>query len=85
MKWFFLAPIAFYRRVISRFLPASCRFFPTCSAYAQEAIEVHGAFRGFMLSVRRICRCHPWNPGGVDSVPPRKHKTSSLSEERYDQ
>jgi len=84
MKWLLLWPIAFYRRVISPLLPASCRFFPTCSAYAQEAIKVHGALRGFVLSARRIGRCHPWHPGGVDLVPQRKNKTSSLPEEHCD-
>lgn len=84
MKWLLLWPIAFYRRVISPLLPASCRFFPSCSAYAQEAIKVHGALRGFVLSTRRICRCHPWHPGGVDLVPQLKNKTSSPSEEHRD-
>ena len=70
MKWLFLALVRFYRRVLSPVLPASCRFYPTCSAYAQEALETHGALRGGVLSVRRICKCHPWNPGGVDLVPP---------------
>ncbi len=50
-----------------------CRFHPTCSAYALEALEVHGAARGTSLAVRRIARCHPFNPGGVDHVPPRVH------------
>ena len=70
MKWLLLLLVRFYRRFISRLLPASCRFYPTCSAYAQEALEVHGAFRGGFLTVRRICKCHPWNPGGMDPVPP---------------
>lgn len=49
---------------------ARCRFLPTCSAYALEAVERHGAIRGSAMAVRRIARCHPWNPGGVDPVEP---------------
>ena len=69
MKWLLLLIVRFYRRFLSPLLPASCRFYPTCSAYAQEALTKHGAIRGSYLSVRRICKCHPWNPGGVDPVP----------------
>lgn len=49
-----------------------CRFLPTCSGYAVEAVRVHGALRGSWLAVRRVGRCHPWNPGGIDPVPPRE-------------
>lgn len=49
-----------------------CRFHPSCSSYALEALRVHGGLRGGWLAVRRVGRCHPWNPGGVDHVPPRK-------------
>lgn len=66
------APIRFYRKVISPLKPATCRFYPTCSAYALEAVEVHGALKGSWLAMRRIARCHPFNPGGIDLVPPRK-------------
>lgn len=65
-------PIIFYRKVISPLKPPTCRFYPTCSAYALEAIEVHGAAKGTWLAVRRIAKCHPFHPGGVDLVPPRK-------------
>jgi uncharacterized protein len=65
------APIVLYRRFISPYTPASCRFQPTCSAYAVEAIERHGVLRGGWLSTRRILRCHPFGPPpGPDPVPP---------------
>jgi putative membrane protein insertion efficiency factor len=58
-----------YRKVISPLYGQVCRFFPSCSAYALEAITVHGAVKGSWLAVRRLGRCHPWNAGGVDHVP----------------
>ncbi|MBE0008496.1 MULTISPECIES: membrane protein insertion efficiency factor YidD [unclassified Arthrobacter] len=58
-----------YRTVISPLYGPVCRFFPSCSAYALEAVTVHGALKGSGLAMRRICRCHPWNDGGVDHVP----------------
>lgn len=61
--------IAAYQRLLSPLLPRSCRFYPSCSTYAAEAIERHGAARGMMLAVRRILRCHPFHPGGHDPVP----------------
>ncbi|MGV9210435.1 membrane protein insertion efficiency factor YidD [Micromonospora sp. RB23] len=64
-----IAPIIAYRRWISPALPARCRFYPSCSAYAQEALVRHGAFRGAVLAVRRLLRCHPFHPGGHDPVP----------------
>jgi hypothetical protein len=71
------APIHFYRRFISPLTPPSCRFDPTCSAYALEAIRVHGPARGFVLSIQRILRCHPisWLGGssGFDPVPKHPH------------
>jgi uncharacterized protein len=61
--------IQFYRKGISPFLPPSCRFIPTCSAYGLEAIEKHGALRGGWLTVKRVLRCHPFCRGGYDPVP----------------
>ncbi len=62
-------PIRFYQCVISPFLPASCRFVPSCSAYAVEAVLQHGVFKGSTLALRRILRCNPLCPGGYDPVP----------------
>ncbi len=64
-----LAGIRFYSRAISPALPPRCRFYPTCSAYAAEAVERHGAARGTWLALRRLVKCAPWHPGGVDLVP----------------
>jgi len=61
--------IRFYQNAISPWLPAACRYYPTCSAYAIEAIERHGFLRGVMLAVKRILRCHPFHAGGYDPVP----------------
>jgi putative membrane protein insertion efficiency factor len=66
---FLLAVVGFYARAISPALPARCRFYPTCSAYAAEAIARHGALRGGWLALRRLVKCAPWHPGGVDLVP----------------
>lgn len=67
-----LGVIRVYQRLLSPLLGGRCRFHPTCSAYAAEAITEHGAGRGAWLAITRIARCHPWNPGGVDPVPERK-------------
>ena len=64
-----LGLIRFYSRAISPALPPRCRFAPTCSAYAAEAIATHGAARGSWLALRRLLKCAPWHPGGVDLVP----------------
>jgi hypothetical protein len=65
-----IAPVRAYRFFLSPWLGSACRFTPTCSAYAIEAIEQHGAAHGSYLAARRLLRCHPWCSGGVDPVPP---------------
>ena len=69
MKWVISFVIAVYQRLISPFIGPTCRFYPSCSQYAKEAVLKHGALRGVSLGIRRIARCNPWNPGGVDPVP----------------
>ncbi len=64
--------IVLYRRVISPFIPARCRFLPTCSAYGIEALKVHGFLTGSKLLLKRMGRCHPWGDSGHDPVPPTK-------------
>ena len=70
MKTVLKVAIRGYQLILSPLLGQNCRFYPTCSAYALEAIDTHGALRGSSLAVRRLCRCHPFHPGGVDPVPP---------------
>jgi hypothetical protein len=61
--------IRIYQKMVSPLFPPSCRFTPTCSSYAITSIERYGAMRGGWMAIRRISRCHPWNPGGFDPVP----------------
>ena len=63
-------PIRAYQLLLSPLLGPRCRFYPSCSTYAVEALRVHGPLRGTWLAARRLLRCHPWNPGGLDPVPP---------------
>jgi hypothetical protein len=70
MKTFVLALIRLYQRTLAQTLPPNqCRFYPTCSHYAYEAVERHGALKGSWLAIRRLARCHPLHPGGYDPVP----------------
>jgi putative membrane protein insertion efficiency factor len=66
-----------YQVLVAPVLPASCRFFPSCSAYALEALAKHGAVKGTWLTAHRVCRCHPWNDGGFDPVPEPQSKAPS--------
>lgn len=67
--WVLSLPVRAYRLFLSPWIGNSCRYQPTCSAYALEALEKHGAFRGGWLTVRRLSRCHPWGGSGIDNVP----------------
>jgi len=69
LTWGSIALIRVYQLVISPAIPPSCRFEPSCSRYALEAVQRHGAVKGWWLGLRRLARCHPWNPGGFDPVP----------------
>ncbi|UGQ46647.1 membrane protein insertion efficiency factor YidD [Massilia endophytica] len=69
--------LRFYQVAISPMMGPRCRFYPSCSNYAIEALRVHGAARGSWLAARRVCRCHPWNPGGHDPVPAAKHSPTA--------
>lgn len=72
-----LVAIGFYRRALSPLLPPACRYTPTCSAYAEEAVRRYGAARGGWLAARRLLRCHPWGGSGYDPVPVRRGADAS--------
>lgn len=74
MKTLLIWLIKVYRSLISPLFPPSCRFQPTCSQYALEAVETFGVFRGGILAMQRILRCHPWHAGGYDPVPQKDKK-----------
>ena len=77
-------PVRIYQWTISPVLPPSCRFYPSCSAYAVEAVLTHGILKGGWLALRRILRCHPWSAGGYDPVPPLKNSSSFSHQEQLD-
>lgn len=79
LQFVLLAPLLVYRKWISPAMPAHCRFYPSCATYAEQALRVHGPFRGGWLALRRLGRCHPWTPGGVDHVPPAAHRAATAS------
>lgn len=76
-----MALVRAYQRGLSPILPPTCRFYPSCSQYAVEALREHGAARGCWLALRRLLRCGPWHPGGIDPVPPRRVTGTSASED----
>ncbi len=77
MRKLVLVLIQFYRYAISPLMGHHCRFYPSCSSYAHEAISRHGLLRGGWLTLKRLGRCHPWHPGGYDPVPPARPLHSS--------
>lgn len=80
MRNFLLLLLRGYKLGISPFLGQNCRFYPSCSDYAAQAIDLHGPARGSLLAARRLCKCHPWHPGGLDPVPaPAKSSGHSLN------
>ncbi|KGP71035.1 membrane protein insertion efficiency factor YidD [Pontibacillus yanchengensis] len=80
MKKVFLSLIRFYQKGISPLTPPSCRFYPSCSQYGIEAIQRFGAIKGGFLTIKRILKCHPLHPGGVDLVPEKKSKDTSRAD-----
>lgn len=72
--WLVIGVLTGYRRFVSPLLGARCRFYPSCSAYALEAVRLHGAGWGSWLAARRLSRCHPFHPGGLDPVPPAEEQ-----------
>jgi putative membrane protein insertion efficiency factor len=72
LAWVLTRLVRAYQLLVSPLLGPRCRFYPSCSSYALQAVTTHGALRGSWLAARRLLRCHPWNPGGVDHVPPRR-------------
>lgn len=71
LAWLLMALIGTYRRLISPMLAPSCRFYPSCSQYALDAVKAHGALKGAWLATRRLLKCHPFHEGGFDPVPER--------------
>ncbi|OPX55566.1 hypothetical protein SAMN02745127_01474 [Oceanospirillum multiglobuliferum] len=91
MKWLLKLLVKFYRYVISPVLPQRCIYYPTCSGYALEALETHGAIKGTWLTIKRIGRCHPFAKGGYDPVPekcssaqPCQHHTQTQKKEPFE-
>lgn len=76
LAWLLSLPIRLYRLAISPFLPPACRYEPSCSRYALEALATHGPVKGLWLAAHRIARCHPWGGFGLDPVPPRVERSA---------
>ncbi|WP_436701986.1 membrane protein insertion efficiency factor YidD [Nocardioides sp. BYT-33-1] len=81
VTWVLVGLVRGYQLLVSPLLGPTCRYYPSCSAYAVQALQRHGALRGSWLAVRRLLRCHPWAPGGVDHVPPRRGDADPQTEE----
>lgn len=79
MKHVLVGLIRIYQRFISPLLGPRCRFYPSCSSYAVQALTVHGVIKGSGLAAWRLLRCHPWNPGGLDPVPPKRGATAQTT------
>lgn len=73
-----------YQVAVSPLLGQNCRFYPSCSNYAIDAVRTHGAARGSLLAARRLCKCHPWHPGGLDPVPPKSGSSAAKCDHAYD-
>lgn len=82
IKNLILIPVYVYRLFISPLLGPHCRFYPSCSEYAIAAVRNHGIIRGLFLTVRRLLRCHPWHPGGVDLVPTLNNGSTHVNPKR---
>ncbi|WP_416148064.1 membrane protein insertion efficiency factor YidD [Salipaludibacillus sp. HK11] len=80
MKSIAIGILRFYQKWISRFTPPTCRFYPTCSHYGIEAINRFGILKGSWLTIRRIVKCHPFHPGGIDLVPDKSKNSIKLEE-----
>ena len=78
--WMLIGIVRGYQLVLSPLLGPRCRFYPSCSSYALQAVQEHGAARGGWLAVRRLGRCHPWNPGGVDHVPSARRPSPTFED-----
>ena len=77
MKTALLLLLRLYQLAISPYLGQNCRFYPSCSAYAHEAIARHGVAAGILLAAKRLCKCHPWHAGGIDPVPETKNAAAA--------
>lgn len=76
MKLFLIALIKLYKRTLSLLIGNSCRFYPSCSSYGIQAIDTHGSVKGSWLTIKRICKCNPLHPGGIDPVPDCSHSNN---------
>ncbi len=80
--WLLIGLVRFYQLFISPVIGPRCRFYPSCSHYTIEAIKLHGVLKGGWLAIKRIARCHPKNPGGVDPVPPCTHPSCAIEDSK---